>query len=87
MKRLLVLVASLLVPLLAAGPAWSQGAYPTKPIRIVVPFGAGGTSDSQIKPTHLSRDPDFGDQFDIVESDQVAVEGGRPNQQQWTIRH
>ena len=28
---------------------------------------AGGTSDSQIKPTHLSRDPDFGDQFDIVE--------------------
>jgi len=28
---------------------------------------AGGTSDSQIKPTHLSRDPNFGDQFDIVE--------------------
>jgi hypothetical protein len=27
---------------------------------------AGGTSDSQIKPTHLARDPDFGDQFDIV---------------------
>ncbi len=28
---------------------------------------AAGTSDSQIKPTHLSRDPDFGDQFEIVE--------------------
>jgi hypothetical protein len=27
---------------------------------------AGGTSDSQIKPTHLARDPNFGDQFDIV---------------------
>ncbi len=27
---------------------------------------AGGTSDSQIKPTHLARDPHFGDQFDVV---------------------
>jgi hypothetical protein len=28
---------------------------------------AGGTSDSQIKPTHLTRDSSFGDQFEIVE--------------------
>ncbi|HWB74199.1 MAG TPA: GH3 auxin-responsive promoter family protein [Nannocystaceae bacterium] len=28
---------------------------------------AGGASDSQIKPTHLSRDPAFGDQFEVVE--------------------
>ena len=28
---------------------------------------AGGTSDSQIKPTHLTRDASFVDQFDIVE--------------------
>lgn len=28
---------------------------------------AGGTSDSQIKPTHLTRDPSFVDQFDILE--------------------
>lgn len=28
---------------------------------------AGGTSDSQIKPTHLTRDPSFVDQFEIVE--------------------
>jgi len=28
---------------------------------------AGGTSDSQIKPTHLTRDANFVDQFDIVE--------------------
>lgn len=27
---------------------------------------AGGASDSQIKPTHLTRDPSFADQFDIV---------------------
>jgi hypothetical protein len=28
---------------------------------------AGGTSDSQLKPTHLTRDANFVDQFDIVE--------------------
>jgi len=28
---------------------------------------AGGASDSQIKPTHLTRDASFGDQFEIVE--------------------
>jgi hypothetical protein len=28
---------------------------------------AGGTSDSQLKPTHLTRDPNFVDQFEIVE--------------------
>ena len=28
---------------------------------------AGGTSDSQIKPTHLTRDANFVDQFEIVE--------------------
>jgi hypothetical protein len=28
---------------------------------------AGGTSDSQLKPTHLTRDANFVDQFEIVE--------------------
>lgn len=27
---------------------------------------AGGTSDSQIKPTHLTRDASFGDEFEVV---------------------
>jgi len=39
MKRLLVLVAALLL----ATPSFAQ--YPNKPIRIVVPYAAGGTSD------------------------------------------
>jgi hypothetical protein len=28
---------------------------------------ASGTSDSQIKPTHLTRDANFADQFEIQE--------------------
>jgi tripartite-type tricarboxylate transporter receptor subunit TctC len=37
------LVAALL--LLVAGPVFAQGAYPTKQVRMVVPFPAGGSAD------------------------------------------
>jgi tripartite-type tricarboxylate transporter receptor subunit TctC len=35
----------LAVLLLLAGPALAQGTFPTKPVRIVVPFPAGGSAD------------------------------------------
>ena len=49
MKRLhmgLAGIASALAMAVATGPVWAQ-AYPAKPVRIIVPFGAGGGTDIQ----------------------------------------
>lgn len=49
MKRLHIGLAGLVSALalgVAAGPVWAQ-AYPVKPVRIIVPFGAGGGTDIQ----------------------------------------
>jgi tripartite-type tricarboxylate transporter receptor subunit TctC len=42
-RRQLLLLSS--AALVAHGPLRAQGAWPTKPVRIVVPFPAGGTTD------------------------------------------
>lgn len=39
-------LASVLALTIAGGPVWAQ-AYPAKPVRIIVPFGAGGGTDIQ----------------------------------------
>lgn len=49
MKQLqmgLAALASVLALTVAGGPVWAQ-AYPAKPVRIIVPFGAGGGTDIQ----------------------------------------
>jgi tripartite-type tricarboxylate transporter receptor subunit TctC len=47
-SRYLAFAASLLAAVAAAGPALSQD-YPNRPIRIIVPFAAGGSTDAVIR--------------------------------------
>jgi tripartite-type tricarboxylate transporter receptor subunit TctC len=44
-KRLLALLTFMLLPIFAA----AQAAYPTKPIKIVIPFGPGSSTDTVIR--------------------------------------
>src|SRR5659263_342198 len=49
-RRLLALAAA--SPLLSA-PAWAQGDWPTKPVRLFVPFSAGGAADTSARAVCL----------------------------------
>ena len=58
---------------LAALPAAAQGNWPTKPVRIVVPFAAGGTTDLLARAIAPELSKAFGQQFIV---DNRAGAGG-----------
>ncbi len=54
-------------------PSWAQGSWPTKPVRIVVPFAAGGTTDILARAVAPELSKAFGQQFIV---DNRAGAGG-----------
>ncbi len=71
-RRAALLAAASLIGL-AAVPAAAQGSWPTKPVRIVVPFAAGGTTDILARAMAPELSKAFGQQFIV---DNRAGAGG-----------
>jgi tripartite-type tricarboxylate transporter receptor subunit TctC len=69
-RRRALAVGVLAAPAVVAGRAWGQGAWPDRPIRLVVPFGAGGAIDT------LSRT--MASKFSEVTGGQTLVVENRP---------
>jgi tripartite-type tricarboxylate transporter receptor subunit TctC len=58
---------------LTAGAAWADSSWPTKPVRIIVPFAAGGTTDILARAVAPELSKAFGQQFIV---DNRAGAGG-----------
>ncbi len=66
-RRQLLATAAGLALLAFAPVAWSQGAWPSKPVKIVVPFAPGGTTDILARAIAPDLSKAFGQPF-IVEN-------------------
>ena len=64
-NRRTALVAAAAALTMMTAPAWAQGAWPNKPVRIIVPFAAGGTTDILARAMAPELSKAFGQPFII----------------------
>ena len=65
------LIAALAAPLLFAQPAWAADSYPSKPVKIIVPYQAGQGTDVAARYLPASFGQDIGgDFYDLVRLDE-----------------
>lgn len=72
-RRTALTLAAMAVLTIAAGPVAAQSTWPTKPVRIVVPFAPGGTTDILARAVAPELSKAFGQQFIV---DNRAGAGG-----------
>lgn len=72
-RRTALIASAAVAVAFMAGPAVAQGQWPTKPVRIVVPFAAGGTTDILARAVAPELSKAFGQQFIV---DNRAGAGG-----------
>jgi tripartite-type tricarboxylate transporter receptor subunit TctC len=58
MFKILRLAAFAVLPVLLAGAAWAADSYPSRAVKLIVPFGAGGPADvyARVLAQHLSEE-------------------------------
>ncbi len=66
-RRSMLLALAVAAGLTASGPAPAQSSYPTRPVKIIVPFGAGGVADVTIRLVAEKLSEKLGQRF-IVEN-------------------
>jgi tripartite-type tricarboxylate transporter receptor subunit TctC len=66
-RRSMLLGLAMAVGLTLSGPASAQSDYPTRPVKIIVPFGAGGVADVTIRIVAEKLSEKMGQRF-IVEN-------------------